>query len=143
MSLVKVDQPVAPTMFEWDEMLPTTPSSGATTGIGEFHTTTPHRSSLFGRFPRSQAFRGIMLSTMLPLVSVDEQIFRPRRDAFTVGGYVYLIDQEVLDPSDFSSIIAVYPNRRTFRFRGGRPARRLGFRLPFMPAFPKPTETED
>jgi hypothetical protein len=131
-----------PARLGWDEMLPTATSSGATTGMTELQGGVRYRPSLFRSLPGQAAFQRVVLSAILPFVSVDEQIFRPSRDAFTVGASLYYFEQGDLDTAELPSIVAVYPNRQTFRFRGDRPARRLGLRVPFLPPIKTVAEEE-
>ena len=75
-------------------------------------------------------WRSVVIATMLPFASIDDVIFRRRLDAATMSGYVIYLGEE--HELEAPSVVAVWPDRQTFRFRVRRPARRLPPRLPFI-----------
>jgi len=82
---------------------------------------------------RRSSLRSIIVATMLPLRAFDELAFRRRHGYDNVNSYVYFLGEEESDLLESPAIVVVWPKRQTFRFRSGRPARRLPPRLPFIP----------
>lgn len=74
----------------------------------------------------------MLIATMLPFASVDDVLFRRRWDADTVGGYVLYIGEHAEEWLESPSIIAVWPQRHTYRFASRRPSRRVPARRPFI-----------
>ena len=120
---------------------PTTSSSGATVFVpeGERESVTP---TFRGRVERWSPLRSLFVSTMLPMISVDEIVFRRKYDADTVSSYVIYVGEEALEALGSPSIVVVWPSRHTFRFQSGRPARRLPPRLPFISSSSLPSKEE-
>jgi len=82
---------------------------------------------------RARRYPGTVLySAMLPLAVADDYAFRRRHDADTATAYVYFIGEWEPDLLESPSIIAVWPQRQTYRFSSDRPARRLPKRKPFI-----------
>lgn len=89
------------------------------------------RIQMTGWRPRS-GFKTALIATILPFAHVDEMLFRRRWEADTVSGYVVYVGAELAELVEIPSIIAVWPQRETFRFRSRRPKRRLAPREPFV-----------
>ena len=109
----------------------TFPASGATVFLPEADTVYARPTSA-GR-PWRVPVRSIIIATVLPFAAVDEVVFRRRYEADSVSTHVLYLGEEALGAFESPSVLAVWPQRRTFHFRSGRPARRLPQRLPFIP----------
>src|SRR3990172_1299705 len=110
---------------------PTEASSGATVFVPEVErqAVRPAPPSRAAGWP---SLRSLFISTMMPMIPVDEILFRRRYDEDTVSSYVIYLGEETLDVLATPSIVAIWPKRSTFRFQSGRPARRLPARIPFI-----------
>lgn len=105
--------------------------SAATTLLRESREA-PRGSAPGGWPPRSTGLKTMLVATMLPFASVDDVLFRRRWDADTVGGYVLYIGEHAEEWLESPWIIAVWPQRHTYRFASRRPSRRVPARRPFI-----------
>lgn len=106
-------------------------TSGATRGLGQ---SLELRFEDRGHPGRSvpAVLRSVVVATMLPFSGIDELIVRRRFDAASVTGYVIYVGEGHERLDEAPSIVAVWPDRHTLRFRSQRPARRLPPRMPFI-----------
>lgn len=107
-------------------------SSGATMVLQEDQPA--YKEPTFAHRVARHYLGSVIYSAMLPLVPVDEYVFRRRYDADTARGYVYYIEESAPAVFELPSIMALWPHRQTFLFRSDVPSRRLPRRLPFIPS---------